>query len=64
MPNFPVRVIHDKFKDASKNDEIDELLNNFSYVSSLNNNIESSLKSAFEDIDPLKAYNILSGIND
>ncbi|CDW89794.1 rna polymerase iii [Stylonychia lemnae] len=40
MPNFPARIIHDKYKSLKGTDQ-DELIQDFAHVFTLNNNIES-----------------------
>ena len=43
---------------------MDELINEFNYVCSINENIEQSLRGVIEELDPLKVLNLFTRIRD
>ena len=43
---------------------MEDLINDFQYICSINNTVEQSLKSAQEDLDPMKALTLLNRIRD
>lgn len=61
MPGFPLKIVHDKYNQKT---EMDDLIKDFEYSLSLNKDMESSLKKAYEDLDPLKVFNIFKRIRD
>ncbi len=62
MPNFPTRIIHDRFK--AKKDDMEDLINEFQHALTINQNIESSLKASYEELDPQKVFSIFSRIRE
>ena len=43
---------------SSKQCDIDELIRDFDYSVSINKEMEGNIKKAYEDLDPLKAYQL------
>lgn len=62
-PNEALKVLHDRFN-VTKDNDIDDLVQQFEHSCQINTELEKSMKDAVEELDPLKVFNIFSKIRE